>query len=150
MSISGSPQSARSARVLLVNSNKSGLAARKTVLEEVGYRVSTAADGDDAWEQLSKDSFDLVVTEYRMGKTTGPDLIRRIRSTQPAIPVIMLLGYVEAVGLTESSTGADVLLAKSANEVPNLVRAVSRLLRQKSKKPARAKSQAISTGRRAS
>jgi CheY-like chemotaxis protein len=151
MSISGSSESTGSARVLLVNSNKSGLAARKAILEEVGHRVTAAANGEDAWEQLSKAGFDLVVTEYKMGRMNGVELIKKIRGLEPAIPVIMLSGYVEALGLTESTTGADVVLAKSANEVPQLMRAVSRLLRRKAKKPPGSKARATSqTGRRAS
>jgi CheY-like chemotaxis protein len=151
MSISGFQEGAGSAHILLVNSNRSGLAARKAILEEAGHRVTTAASGEDAWEHLSKARFDLIVTEYKMGKMNGVELIKKMRGIEPAIPVIMLSGYVEALGLTESTTGADVVLAKSANEVTDLIRAVSRLLRQKVKKPAGSKARAASqAGRQAS
>jgi hypothetical protein len=44
---------------------------------------------------------------------------------------------VDALGLSEDNTGADVVIQKSANEVSHLVRAVARLLRKKPvKKPA--------------
>jgi len=150
MSISGFPESTGSAHILLVNSNKSGLAARKAILEEVGHRVTAATNGEDAWEQLSKAKFDLIVTEFKMGKMSGVELIKKLRGMEPAIPVIMLSGYVEALGLTESTTGADVVLAKSANEVPHLIRAVSRLLRQRMKKPVGSQPPAASRARRRS
>ena len=150
MSISGFPESTSSAHILLVNSNKSGLAARKAILEEVGHRVTAATNGEDAWEQLSKAKFDLIVTEFKMGKMSGVELIKKMRGMEPAIPVIMLSGYVEALGLTESTTGADVVLAKSANEVPHLIRAVSRLLRQRMKKPVGSQPPAASRARRRS
>jgi CheY-like chemotaxis protein len=150
MSISGFPESTSSAHILLVNSNKSGLAARKAILEEVGHRVTAATNGEDAWEQLSKAKFDLIVTEFKMGKMSGVELIKKMRGMEPAIPVIMLSGYVEALGLTESTTGADVVLAKSANEVPHLIRAVSRLLRQRMKKPVGSQPRAASRARRRS
>jgi len=150
MSISGTPESTSSAHILLVNSNKSGLAARKAILEEVGHRVTAATNGEDAWEQLSKAKFDLIVTEFKMGKMSGVELIRKMRGMEPAIPVIMLSGYVEALGLTESTTGADVVLAKSANEVPHLIRAVSRLLRQRMKKPVGSQPRAASRAKRRS
>ena len=150
MSISGTPESTSSAHILLVNSNKSGLAARKAILEEVGHRVTAATNGEDAWEQLSKAKFDLIVTEFKMGKMSGVELIKKLRGMEPAIPVIMLSGYVEALGLTESTTGADVVLAKSANEVPHLIRAVSRLLRQRMKKPVGSQPRAASRAKRRS
>lgn len=135
MNTPGSHEGAGSARILLVNQNRSGLAARKAVLEEVGHRITTATSGEDAWEHLSSSGFDLVVTEYKMGKMNGVELIKRIRGLELSVPVILLSGYVDALGLTESTTGADLVLAKSANEVTHLLRAVSRLLRQRVKKP---------------
>ena len=119
------------ARILLVDDNKSGLAARKSVLEELGYRVATASGADDGLECFSNSEFDLVVTDYRMPKMDGVEFIRKIRTIHPEIPIIMLSGYVEAAGLTESNTGADLVILKSANEVTHLVRSVSRLLRRK-------------------
>jgi hypothetical protein len=54
----------------------------------------------------------------------------------PALPIVLLSGFSEALGLAEASTGADVVLQKSANEVTHLIRAVNRLLRRKvTKKP---------------
>jgi len=79
---------------------------------------------------------DSVVTGHRMARMDGVDLIGGIRALDPGVPIIMLSGYVDALGLTESNTGADLVLAKSANEAAHLVRAVSRLLRLKAaKKP---------------
>jgi CheY-like chemotaxis protein len=124
------------ARILLVDDNKSGLAARKAILEELGHGVTTATGGEDALEHFSKSKFDLVITDHRMARMNGVELIRRIRGLDPAVPVIMLSGYVDSLGLTEANTGADLVLAKSANEVTHMVRAVSRLLRPKAaKKP---------------
>jgi len=86
---------------------------------------------EDGLECFRKGSFDLVVTDYRMPKVDGIEFIRMIRTTHLELPIIMLSGFVEALGLNESNTGADAVIAKSANEVAHLVRAVSRLLRRK-------------------
>jgi len=131
--------SAVAAQILLVDDNKSGLAARKAVLEEVGHRVTTASGAEDALEAFAKGGIHVVVTDYRMPRMDGVELIRRIREVQPDIPVILLSGYVEALGLSESNTGADIVVSKSANEISHLLRAVSRLLRRKParKPPAR-------------
>ena len=61
----------------------------------------------------------------------GVELIARVRKQSPEVPVILLSGFVDALGLSESNTGADVVIQKSANEVSHLVRSVGRLLRKK-------------------
>ena len=120
----------------MVCPNRSGLAARKAVLEEMGCLVTPAASAEEALEHFSGTAFDLVVTGYRMGKMDGVALVKKIRPIQPAVGVIMFSGLVEVLGLTEAATGADVVLAKGPNEVTHLVRAVARMLRQRnSKKP---------------
>ena len=125
------------ARILLVDDNKLGLAARKSVLEELGYGITTAVEGKEALEQFAREKFDLLITDYKMPRMNGVELIRKIRELAPEMPIIMISGYAEALGFTEANTGADAVIAKSANEVQHLVRSVSRLLRRVApKKPA--------------
>ena len=85
-----------------------------------------------------------------MGKMTGSELIQKIRGLEPGIPVILLSGYVEAFGLTESTTGADIVLAKGPNEVTHLIRAVSRLLKRGFRKPVRSQRKASAAAARKS
>ena len=122
--------------ILLVDDNSHGLVARKAVLEELGYKVATARNGDEALELYATRKFDLVVTDYKMPKMNGIELIQEIRKSDGAARIILLSGFVEPLGLDEKSTGADVVISKSSGEVGNLVRAVSRLLaRRAEKKP---------------
>jgi CheY-like chemotaxis protein len=123
--------------ILLVDDNKLGLSARKCVLEELGHTIATAANGVDALEQFASRKFDLVVTDYKMPRMDGLELIAGLRKTSPDLPVILISGFVDSLGLSEENTGADVVIQKSANEVSHLVRSVARLLRRKPvKKPA--------------
>ena len=117
--------------ILLVDDNKLGLCARKSVLEELGHRCATAANGVDALEQFNDSKFDLVVTDYKMPRMNGIELIARLRKQSPGLPVILISGFVDSLGLSEDNTGADVVIQKSNNEVAHLVRAVSRLLRKR-------------------
>lgn len=137
ISRNSSPSSTR-ARILLVDDNANGLAARKSVLEELGYRIVTCTSGVDALEQFAVVKFDLVVTDYKMPRMDGLELIGRLRKSTPDLPIVLVSGYVDTLGMNEASTGADVVIQKSANEVSHLVRSVNRLLRRKSpaKKPA--------------
>ena len=134
---STSSRTAALGSILLVDDNKLGLSARRSVLEELGHRIATASNGVDALEQFGTRRFDLVVTDYKMPRMDGLELIVGLREIAPDLPVILISGFVDSLGLNEESTGADVVIQKSANEVSHMVRAVARLLRKKPvKKPA--------------
>jgi two-component system response regulator HydG len=134
-------------RILLVDDNVSGSTARKTVLEELGHKIHVTSSGADALEQFAEHKFDLVVTDYKMPRMDGLELIGRLRKLQPEILIVLVSGFVDALGLSEATTGADAVIQKSANEVTHLVRSVNRLLRRK--KPAGAEGRALKAKRQA-
>ena len=125
------PQASINISILLVDDNKNGLAVRKAVLQELGHSVTTAKRGAEALEAFAEAHFDMLITDYRMPKMDGIELIRHIREQAPQLPIILVSGFVEAMGLTEEATGADAVIQKNAHEVGNLTRAVNRLLRKK-------------------
>lgn len=120
--------------VLLVDGNKSGLAARKSVLQEVGYTVKTSDSAESALELFGRFAFQVVITDYQLPRMSGVDFIRELRTNNTTLPVVLISGFADALGLHEANTGADIVIQKSANEVTHLVRAVKRLL---NRKPAR-------------
>ncbi|HET9321148.1 MAG TPA: response regulator [Bryobacteraceae bacterium] len=124
------------ATILLVDDNPHGMVARRTVLEELGYTVHAGTNGQEALSVLQHQAVDLVITDFRMPNMDGVELITHIRQLRADLPIILLSGFVEPLGLTEESTGADVVLSKSAGEMGFLVRSVRRLLsRQPARKP---------------
>ncbi len=58
-------------------------------------------------------------------------MIGLVRALQPDLSIILLSGIAGPLGLDETSTGADVVISKGANEIPYLQRAVTRLLARK-------------------
>jgi CheY-like chemotaxis protein len=116
------------ATILLVDDNPHGLVARRTVLEELGYVVHTRPGGAEALELFAAQPVDLVITDFRMPGMDGVELITRLRQLRADLPVILLSGFVEPLGLTEQTTGADVVLSKSAGEMGFLLRSARRLL----------------------
>lgn len=122
------------ALILLVDDNKDGVIARRSVLEELGYQVVTAGCGSDALHLVEERSLDLVITDYRMSPMNGLELIASLRQRGFNNPIILLSGFAETLGMKSENTGADVVIQKSANEVANLVRHTKRLLMPK--KPA--------------
>jgi FixJ family two-component response regulator len=75
-----------------------------------------------------------MITDYKMSPMDGVELIRTVREREVRMPIILLSGFADCIGLGPESTGADVVLQKSANEVSMLARNTKRLLTPK--KPA--------------
>jgi len=115
-------------RILLVDDSKDGLLVRKALLEELGYMVQIANNGEDGLKFFQSFHFDVVVTDYRMPRMNGVELIARIRSLDANARIILLSKVVEPLGLTEETTGADAVISKSSSEPANLQRWVKRLL----------------------
>lgn len=138
MSIATSAKTGAAPTILLVDDNRMGLSARKIVLEELGYHIVPCSNPIQALEQFSARSFDLVITDFRMPNMDGTELISLIRQSRPQIPVILISGFADTLGLDEQTTGADIVIQKSNHEVSNLIRSVQRLLSRR--KPAASQS----------
>jgi CheY-like chemotaxis protein len=121
--------------ILLVDDNRDGLLVRRCLLEEIGCCVSIALSGEEGLKLFQAGKFDVVVTDYRMPRMNGGELIQRIRALEPNARIILLSGFVEPLGLTEQNTGADAVLIKSANEPAQLMRTVKRLVNRTVRKP---------------
>jgi CheY-like chemotaxis protein len=137
-----------SARILIVDDNSMGLMARRTVLEELGHRVFTSSAPHEALEICGKQQFDIVITDYKMPKMNGVELIGRLRKLDSNAFMILISGFTDTLGLNEANTGADVVLQKSANEVTHLIRSVNRLMRKAPKKKPAASQAAAKTEKR--
>src|SRR5450756_941099 len=121
--------------ILLVDDSRDGLLVRRALLEEIGCCVQTAVNGEEGLQLFQAAKFDVVVTDYRMPRMNGAELIQRIRLLDPNARIILLSGFVEPLGLTEQNTGADAVIAKSANEPARLLRTVRRLVNRTARKP---------------
>jgi CheY-like chemotaxis protein len=113
--------------ILLVDDSSDGLLVRKALLEELGYLVQIAVNGEEGLKLFKSANFDVVVTDYRMPRMDGVELIQRIRSINPNARIVLLSKLVEPLGLTPENTGADAVIAKSSNEPAHLQRWVKRL-----------------------
>src|ERR1017187_9673934 len=94
-------------RILLVDDNRDGLLVRRALLEEAGCTVEIAINGEEGLKLFEAAHFDVVVTDYRMPRMNGTELIRRIRRRNPNARIILLSGFVEPLGLTETGKQDD-------------------------------------------
>ncbi len=58
-----------------------------------GFEVATTTSGNGAMEYLSKESFDLVLCDYRLEDTDGKDILIKIKENYPKTGVIIITGY---------------------------------------------------------
>jgi DNA-binding response OmpR family regulator len=81
-------------RILLVDDDFYARELHAGALIRFGYDVDTAADGSDAWKSLNEQSYDLLITDNRMPRVTGMELIKKLRSEDMTLPVILASGTV--------------------------------------------------------
>jgi ATP-dependent Lon protease len=91
----------RRARVLIVDDEE---IARKNLSHVLGkdHDVVAAADADEALRELGSSEFDVVLTDLRMGKVSGMDLLETARRKHPETRVIMVTGFATVPSAIEA------------------------------------------------
>ncbi len=78
-----------------------------------GYRVFTATSVPEAIRMLNSTPVDLVITDLKMPKVSGLDLVRHIRANLRDTEVMMITGYPTVEGaVTAVKTGSQEYLTK--------------------------------------
>jgi len=72
------------------------------VLIRTGYHVDVAEDGAAAWEALQANHYDLLITDNKMPKLTGIELLKKLRSAHLGLPVIMATGHLPTQELAQN------------------------------------------------
>jgi two-component system, cell cycle sensor histidine kinase and response regulator CckA len=90
-----------SGKILLVDDEEQILKVGKSMLEHLGYEVTTMIDSVEAKCFLSEklDDFDLLITDYSMPELNGISLCREAKRVNPDFPVILLTGYLDLEGV---------------------------------------------------
>jgi len=116
-------------RILAIDDEQHILDVIVYVLEQNGFVVSTAADGDAGLRRVQETSPDLVLLDLNLPGIAGLDLFHRIRELRPGLPVIMLTARSEEIDrVVGLEVGADDYVTKpfSPRELAARVRAVLR------------------------
>ncbi len=88
----------------------------KELLEEEGYKVSLAIDGQDALEKLDSDVYDIFLIDMAMPRMGGLELMKEIKKKQPLAVIIILTGYSSIEGAVKAvHAGAYQYLSKPIN-----------------------------------
>jgi CheY-like chemotaxis protein len=95
--------------ILCVDDEENQLAVRKLVLEKEGFSVLTASSGQQALGLLACHQIDLVLSDHLMPGLTGTELTRKIKASNPDLPVILISAVNE---IPADAIFADLFMSK--------------------------------------
>jgi DNA-binding response OmpR family regulator len=102
--------------ILLVEDDMNLGFAIKDNLEEAGYSILHCPDGESAWQQFQKKTFDLALLDVMMPKKDGFTLAKQIRERNEMIPLLFLTAKsMEEDKVTGFRSGADDYITKPFN-----------------------------------
>jgi len=114
------------AKILCVDDEPHIVTLKCAILEAAGHQVTPATSAREAIQQLEGNTYDAVVTDWRLGDANGRAVVQAAK-THSAMPVVVVSGYVsEAFQAAEPL--ADLYLEKPVNP-DELVTIVNELLK---------------------
>ncbi len=118
------------AKILCIDDEPNVVSLKCAILEAAGHTVTPATSAHEAIEKLKKDSFDAVVTDWRLGDANGRTVVQAAKS-HSTVPVVVVSGYV-AEAFQAAEPLADLYLEKPVNP-EELVTIVNELLKTSDK-----------------
>ena len=86
--------SSKKRKILLIDDEESICRFTKFNLESMGkYEVTTALSGEEGLKKVKETTFDLVITDFRMGGMNGEQVIEELKKKNPDLPVLLFSIY---------------------------------------------------------
>ncbi len=124
------------AHILIVDDEDTLRHFLRLTLEDEGYRVSEAADGQIALDLLAHETFDLALVDLRMADVDGLEVMRQFRQRSPETQIIILTAYASVPSAVEALRhGAHDYLTKPFNTDELLTSVADGLARRRAQTP---------------
>jgi two-component system response regulator HydG len=114
------------AKILCVDDEPNIVTLKCAILEAAGHEVTPATSAHEAIEKLGLNSYDAVVTDWRLGDSNGRAIVQAAKMNS-TMPVVVVSGYV-AEAFQAAEPLADLYLEKPVNP-EELVTIVNELLK---------------------
>ncbi len=114
-------------RILLVEDDEDDYMIIKDYLSDsfLPYEITWAIDYDHFLTQIKQGSFDLVITDYLLGTTSGIEVLKRVKEKDAFTPVILLTGKGSTtIDMEAMKLGASDYLVKGSFDASTIERAV--------------------------
>ena len=85
--------SEKNAHILIIDDEKNYLLVLQTLLEDEGYTVTALSDPETALAFLQESEVDVVVTDMKMPRITGLDVLERVKKQWPYTPVLIMTAF---------------------------------------------------------
>ncbi len=112
-------------KILIVDDERSMRDVLSIMLRRAGYGVTVASDGEEAIAHIDKELFDLVITDLKMPKAGGLDVLRAVKESSPESVVLIITAFASTESAVEAiKLGAYDYLTKpfQVDEVQLIVR----------------------------
>ena len=120
--------SEKNAHILIIDDEKNYLLVLQTLLEDEGYTVTALSDPETALAFLQESEVDVVVTDMKMPRITGLDVLERVKKQWPYIPVLIMtaFGTIESAVETMKYGAFDYITKPFSNDelLPSIHNAV--------------------------
>src|SRR6266568_953950 len=80
-------------RVVIADDEEAARRSLGQILNEDGYEVALAADGEEALRMVAQESPDILLTDLKMPRLDGEDLLARVRQGYPDVAVVMMTAH---------------------------------------------------------
>ena len=95
-------------RILVVDDDPGVLGLVTHVLERLDVDVETCSDPLQALQRFEEGSYDVVISDDRMPKMSGRDMLAKVRVRRPETPTILITGYGSPQRIEDAFANAGV------------------------------------------
>ena len=114
--------------MLVVEDEDSARRALEDILALLGFRVSSAASGEEGERLAAAEEFDVLLTDFVLPGIDGGELARRLVARHPSLRVVLMSGYAEDESMRLEVMAGTVRFLQKPFDVDTLARAIGAAL----------------------
>jgi CheY-like chemotaxis protein len=116
-------------RILLVEDDHVYRTLLLSTLRNVGYHCSFCIDGSQAIKILTREKFDLLITDYLLPGSNGIEVIRSARNQGIDVPALLITNYpTEVMNVSNKDLGRTKIISKISFNPTNMLKIIQAIL----------------------
>ena len=115
-------------RILVVDDDRDIRGLHTAALTASGFHVDSEADGEAAWSALTRTDYALLITDNKMPRISGLELVEKMRSARMDLPVVLAASPIPAEDLNRCSSLQFAAMLHKPYPIVELLNTVKKLL----------------------